>query len=372
MIDDTYSRYSNLLAQLATDFYARLPEREALELLKKTLNIDLEKDSLVNIGSAIAQGYKVNPNEETEYEEIIQPENGELSFIIDRIREIDTSEDRETIILDALEKGVEGIDCKEADALQTVTYIEVDGTGVSGLPRELSDKGKNGGPAKTFEAKIGVIFKQSFDANGLPLLNNNQIYREPKNTKYMGTTHKVGMFIKMFSTFLSLKGVCNTLPIVFLSDGAIWLENLRLKLFPNSIGIVDIFHALEHLTKLLECLYFDNKDMYNEFSAKCIRLLELGNIDELIALVMPKIVGPYKKAIMKKLTYFTGNKEKMRYGLYRAAGLFIGSGVIESACKCIVEHRLNGSGMRWTKKNAENVIALRCAIYSDEYKYDAA
>jgi len=57
---------------------------------------------------------------------------------------------------------------------------------------------------------------------------------------------------------------------------------------------------------------------------------------------------------------------------FRAAGLFIGSGVIEAGCKTIVENRLNRSGMRWTKRNAANVIALRCAIYSGIYDADAA
>jgi len=52
--------------------------------------------------------------------------------------------------------------------------------------------------------------------------------------------------------------------------------------------------------------------------------------------------------------------------------MFIGSGVIESACKTMVENRLNRSGMRWSKKNAANVIALRCAIYSGCYDSTAA
>jgi len=51
----------------------------------------------------------------------------------------------------------------------------------------------------------------------------------------------------------------------------------------------------------------------------------------------------------------------MRYELFRAAGLFIGSGVIEAAFKTIVGKRMKNAGMHWSKKNAEGVIALRCA-----------
>ena len=80
-------------------------------------------------------------------------------------------------------------------------------------------------------------------------------------------------------------------------------------------------------------------------------------------LILRKAIDSNRESVEKQLAYFTGNKDKMRYGLFRAAGLFIGSGVIEAGCKTIVENRLNCSGMRWIKKNAANVIALRCAIY---------
>jgi hypothetical protein len=62
----------------------------------------------------------------------------------------------------------------------------------------------------------------------------------------------------------------------------------------------------------------------------------------------------------------------MRYGLFHAVGLFVGSGVVEAGCKTSVENRLNRSGMRWSKKNAANVIALRCAIYSGSFDSAAA
>ncbi len=57
----------------------------------------------------------------------------------------------------------------------------------------------------------------------------------------------------------------------------------------------------------------------------------------------------------------------MRYGLFKAAGLFIGSGVIEAACKTIVGKRMKNAGMHWSKKNAQGLIALRCAIYSGNF-----
>jgi len=370
-IDGRHSRYTGNFACLSAEFYARMPERDALELLRKTLNIELEQASLTSIGAAVAQPYLSEPHDESGDTDAHPTKNGS-GFIGMRIQEIDNSPDRESIIAKALEEGVEGAGRRRTESDMSVAYVEADGTGVSGLPSELSDKGKNGGPAKTFEAKIGVTFNQSFDSGGLPLLENGRIFRDPDSTRYMGTVEKVAQFTMQLDAFTRTYGIGSADQVVFLSDGAIWLERLRLKLFPNSIGIVDLFHAREHLHKLVDSLCFYKKHKKTAFYEECSRLLDFGDIDSLVSLVSQKATESNKDDIDKQLGYFSGNKEKMQYGLFRAAGLFIGSGVVESACKTIVENRLNGSGMRWTKKNAANVIALRCAIYSGNYDAAAA
>jgi hypothetical protein len=348
-----------------------MPERDALDMLRKTLYIELEQDSLTSIGAAVAQAHLPELYVEPEGSEEMLLAGGPV-FIENRIQEIDSSPERDSIILKALEDGVEGTARKRVETDRVVAYVEADGTGVSGLPRELSTQGKNGGPAKTFEAKIGVVFNQSFDSDGLPLLDKDRIYREPSSTKYMGTVEKVTQFTAMLRAFVVMFGIGFADQIVFISDGAVWLEKLRLKLFPNSIGIIDLFHARQHLHKLVDSLRFYKKQTKAAFYDECFHLLDLGDIDNLVALVSQKVTDSNREDIEKQLVYFTGNKEKMRYGLFRAAGLFIGSGVVESACKTIVESSLNGSGMRWTKKNAANVIALRSAIYSGRYDSDAA
>ena len=50
----------------------------------------------------------------------------------------------------------------------------------------------------------------------------------------------------------------------------------------------------------------------------------------------------------------------MQYGSFRAAGYFIGSGVVEAGCKTVIGARCKQSGMFWSLPGAENVLALRC------------
>jgi len=50
---------------------------------------------------------------------------------------------------------------------------------------------------------------------------------------------------------------------------------------------------------------------------------------------------------------------------YLAAGLSIGSGVIEGTCKNLINDRMERSGMRWSPKPAEAMMKLRAAYLSD-------
>lgn len=54
----------------------------------------------------------------------------------------------------------------------------------------------------------------------------------------------------------------------------------------------------------------------------------------------------------------------MLYRTFRTAGYFIGSGVVEAGCKVVVGQRLKQSGMLWSRKGAELLLAVRCALLS--------
>ena len=49
----------------------------------------------------------------------------------------------------------------------------------------------------------------------------------------------------------------------------------------------------------------------------------------------------------------------MRYDEYLAAGLPIGSGAAEGACRHVVKDRMERTGMSWTVETAEAVLRLR-------------
>ena len=81
-----------------------------------------------------------------------------------------------------------------------------------------------------------------------------------------------------------------------------------------------------------------------------------------------ELSGKKRKERDREVEYFEKNQSRMRYNEFREAGLFIGSGAIEAGCKSVIAHRLKQSGMRWSVRGANTIIALRCRIKSARFE----
>ena len=70
---------------------------------------------------------------------------------------------------------------------------------------------------------------------------------------------------------------------------------------------------------------------------------------------------PELEQAAKALAYLEKRQAQMRYDEFRAEGWPLGSGMVESGTKLVVEERLKGSGMHWVEQNVKEMLALRNA-----------
>ena len=74
-----------------------------------------------------------------------------------------------------------------------------------------------------------------------------------------------------------------------------------------------------------------------------------------------------REVLESKINYFQNNHTRMLYGTYKSKGYFYGSGVIEAGCKSVIGKRAKQSGMFWSEKGAEDVLAIRTALCSNRF-----
>jgi len=66
-------------------------------------------------------------------------------------------------------------------------------------------------------------------------------------------------------------------------------------------------------------------------------------------------------------SYFFDHMEHIDYDYFRSLDLPIGSGMVESSCKWLVQQRFKGTGMRWSEKGFDNLLSLRVAWVNNRF-----
>jgi len=241
----------------------------------------------------------------------------------------------------------------------------MDGTGVPAVRKETEGRSgqQEGEAAHTREAKLGCVFTQTtVDEEGYPL-------RDEASTTYTGAIETAEEFGRRLYSEAWHRGWARALKKVVLGDGAEWIWNQADLHFPDATQIVDLYHARQHLWDLAAKLYPNDSPSQKRWVMREKDKLDQGEIESLVAALRslqashPDLV----KTILTEANYFERNQERMRYPKFRQQGLFVGSGVIEAGCKTVIG-RLKQSGMFWTVRGANAIIALRCCQLSGKFE----
>jgi hypothetical protein len=245
-------------------------------------------------------------------------------------------------------------------------YVLMDATGVPAVSAETKDcNGKvEGQHAHTRESKLGCVFTQTtLDEEGRPV-------RDPDSTTYVGAIETAEEFgLRLYTEAWHRGWEWADLKVV-LGDGAIWIWNLADRHFPGAVQIVDLYHARQHVWSIATLLYASDSAKQKRWVMAAQSELDLGKIEKLVKRIRKLAADNIE--INHKLTaeadYFERNAPRMRYPDFRKQGLFVGSGVIEAGCKSVIASRLKCSGMFWTVRGANAVIALRCCLLNGRFE----
>ncbi len=256
-------------------------------------------------------------------------------------------------------------DQPEADSAPiAIFYAELDGTGAPMRKGELLEtrgKGEDG-EAKTNEVKLGCVFTQtSVDEQGRPV-------RDPDSTTYVGAIEESVDFGYRLHAEALRRGMRRAARVVVLSDGAAYNKSIADQHFPQATHIIDLYHARERLSEFIKS--WTPHAVAGAFHQQCLALLDEGRIEELTRRMEQQLPrkGKRRGQGLKKINYFIKRAEQMRYGEFRRQGFFVGSGVIEAGCKTLIGKRFKNSGMFWSRRGANAIIAARCCLYSGRFE----
>ena len=182
-------------------------------------------------------------------------------------------------------------------------------------------------------------------------------------------------FFKLLKEYLQALNIKDVKEVQVVADGALWIWN-KAKTLLLELGVaaekiietLDYYHAVEHLTKIIELLPKQKERQKKSLFKQLKELLWEGKAKEIIEEIMSKVKQVSKK-METEIAYFEKNEPRLNYQKYRDNKWLCGSGIIESGVRRMINLRFKSASCFWKQENLDGLIFLRCALLSGRWKF---
>lgn len=247
---------------------------------------------------------------------------------------------------------------------RTCASVSLDATGIR-------QQGENGAAADGRMAYVGMLY----NPRGAARTRERRQAHKPHQVRYLAgfyTLDELGLELRRQAAQVGWD--LAEVQLAF-SDGGSGLEEFFHKNFPLATIILDFWHGKEHLVELGKAVFGEASTEGKEWlDARCHQLKHEGGAAvraTLEALDVSSRSEAVREAHRRETNYFRNHEHKMNYPDYLSHGWAIGSGPVESACKTVVNNRLNGSGMRWGSAGSNALCHLRALFLSERNQWES-
>lgn len=185
---------------------------------------------------------------------------------------------------------------------------------------------------------------------------------------YFSSLSDASTFIELAAGEMQRRKVAQAKQVCAVTDGAEWCQAVADRYRPDAVRILDFPHAAEHLSTLLEACGQAGVQLPDQMLSRCLHVLKHRGPATLarMAARLPASLAQ-QKGIEGHVEYLQKRTALMQYPQFQAQGWPIGSGIVESANKLVVQARLKGPGMHWERRQVNPMLALRLAVCNDRW-----
>ena len=191
---------------------------------------------------------------------------------------------------------------------------------------------------------------------------------------YDATFGEEGLF-RLLGEYLKAMNIKEVEEVQVIADGALWIWNKAKKMLlelgvseAKIVETLDYYHAVEHLTKMIELLPKANQGVKHSLFKEFKELLWEGKVGEIIEKIRSQVKRVSRK-MKTEIGYFEKNQKRLNYPKYRANKWLSGSGIIESGVRRMINLRFKSASCFWKQENLDGLIFMRCALLSGRWKF---
>jgi hypothetical protein len=187
------------------------------------------------------------------------------------------------------------------------------------------------------------------------------------NISYFGRLEEASVFSDQVSGEIRRRGIERAPSVCAVQDGALWLQQVVQDHRQDALRILDFAHAAEYISAIGEAVQARGWHLPAHWLQSVLHRLKHDGPDRVLEHLHWLCKRLNDPEITKKERYLSRRREQMRYPVFREAGWPIGSGMVESGHKVVMQARLKGAGMRWERNTVNPMLALRMALCNDRW-----
>jgi hypothetical protein len=157
--------------------------------------------------------------------------------------------------------------------------------------------------------------------------------------------------------------------IAAVNDGAEWIQGFVDYHCPEAVRILDFAHAAERICQIGDVVLGEGSAATLRWREEHLHALKHRGASDLLASLRTFAASHLSvPQVEENLAYLEKRIAQMQYPFFQAALWPIGSGVVESGNKLVVEARLKGAGMHWSRASVNPMLSLRNAVCNDRWE----
>lgn len=258
-------------------------------------------------------------------------------------------------------KALVAVEADEVERLERTSPPVPDGAPVQQLSADGAMVPLTGGVwAEVRTVAIGTVTQRT----------NRDGEQEPHCTdlSYFSRLTDAETFTRLATIATHRRGTEHAGTVVGVMDGAPWLQSFLDMQCPDAVRILDFPHAAEHLSTAAHAVYGAGSDTAQAWLTTQLTTLKEKDPDLVLAALRALPAHGEAATIRdRELHYLETRRSQINYATFRHHGYPIGSGIVESANKIVIEDRMKRSGMHWKRESVNPMVALRAMERSGDW-----
>lgn len=220
------------------------------------------------------------------------------------------------------------------------------------------------------EMKVGIFSKRDRGEPARPDEWDERTLPAPKTRIAFAAIEESDQFGARWKAWRKRLGLADTSGVTVLADGAKWIWEEQREHLRDAAGVLDVYHALLHVSDLGKTLYPDPRmsQAWTEEARRALLSEGWAGIGALVRKGAESHTSDQHSAVQALLDYLGPHQDHLDYAQRLASGQSIGSGQVEGACKNLIGRRLKANAARWRVRRVNRMAGLCCLLYSDQWQ----